>query len=121
MPYLLEHIPAGMSKKQGIHFRQILNSGKKHIAMTAHNNLTSSKQWHTEWEKEDYLYRSDMILGRFEKFDYGREKNLEFYGSEIPPEYDLKNVTAPVALYYGKNDLLVDTRVRYILLKLWKI
>lgn len=61
-----------------------------------------------------------MILGRFEKFDYGPEKNMVVYGSEIPPEYDLKKVTAPVALYYGKNDLLVDTRVSYILGKLRK-
>ena len=30
-----------------------------------------------------------MESGIFSKYDYGKEKNLEIYGSELPPAYDL--------------------------------
>lgn len=44
--------------------------------------------------------------GRFQKFDYGCEENLIHYKQETPPEYNLKNVKVPVAVYYGKTDSL---------------
>lgn len=33
------------------------------------------------------------------------------YNSKIPTEYNLKNVTIPVALFYGEADLLVSKEV----------
>jgi len=40
-------------------------------------------------------------------YDYGtKAKNQEVYGQDLPPDYDLSKVTAPVALYWGPNDLL---------------
>ncbi|ODM99328.1 Gastric triacylglycerol lipase [Orchesella cincta] len=47
-----------------------------------------------------------MKSGKFRQFDYGKRKNVQKYGSEQPPEYDLAKVTAKVALYYGENDWL---------------
>jgi hypothetical protein len=32
--------------------------------------------------------------------------NLAIYGRITPPEYDLRKVTAPVALHYSANDML---------------
>lgn len=47
---------------------------------------------------------------RFQKYDYGRLKNFLFYGQRRPPEYDLTKVTAPVAIFYGRNDWFCDLR-----------
>lgn len=44
--------------------------------------------------------------GRFQQFDFGREKNMETYGTETPPEYPIKNITLPIALLSAQNDWL---------------
>ncbi|KAI8434038.1 hypothetical protein MSG28_012188 [Choristoneura fumiferana] len=41
---------------------------------------------------------------RFAYYDYGLSKNLQRYGSSVPPSYDLGKVMARVALMVGKND-----------------
>lgn len=62
-----------------------------------------------------------MTSTRFHKFDYDVE-NLFKYGSLIAPSYNLNNVKAPVALWYGDNDWLssvIDVdRLAYSLPKL---
>lgn len=47
-----------------------------------------------------------MILnGDFSQFDYrDKAKNREVYGRDTPPPYNLTAITAPVHLYYSKND-----------------
>ncbi|XP_014243862.1 lipase 3-like [Cimex lectularius] len=52
-----------------------------------------------------HLYKSGFRL-----YDYGKLKNLEIYGSDKPPFYPLERVTAPIALYYGDNDTLMNGR-----------
>ncbi|CAI2370826.1 unnamed protein product [Moneuplotes crassus] len=50
--------------------------------------------------------------GEFIKFDYGKEKNLEVYGTETPPMYDLVGIQKskiPIAILSGKHDLLAAT------------
>lgn len=44
--------------------------------------------------------------GRFRNFDYGRIGNWMRYKSVSPPEYNLKNATIPVSVYYGQGDFL---------------
>jgi len=44
--------------------------------------------------------------GRFRQFDYGRAKNLQIYNASEPPDYNLANITMPVALFYAENDWL---------------
>jgi pimeloyl-ACP methyl ester carboxylesterase len=44
----------------------------------------------------------------FRKWDFGKKGNLEVYGVDPPPQYDLSKVTAPVAIYWGQNDWLVQ-------------
>uniref|UniRef100_A0A182XVP9 Lipase 3 n=1 Tax=Anopheles stephensi TaxID=30069 RepID=A0A182XVP9_ANOST len=49
------------------------------------------------------------LSGRFQQFDYGRkERNLAHYGREYPPSYNLTAVTAPIVMFYGLNDWMVD-------------
>ncbi|XP_044255174.1 lipase 3-like [Tribolium madens] len=45
--------------------------------------------------------------GGFSQYDFGKDKNNEIYGTDSPPAYDLSKISAPVAVYYGKNDQLV--------------
>ncbi|XP_077292787.1 lipase 3-like [Arctopsyche grandis] len=54
-------------------------------------------------------YAQEHISGKFRKYDHGSVANLIIYGSAEPPNYNLTEVTAPVALHYSDNDLLVDT------------
>lgn len=47
---------------------------------------------------------------RFQKFDYGRSKNIEIYGQETPPEYNVSRITAPVGLFWSENDWFADPK-----------
>lgn len=57
-------------------------------------------------------------LGKFHKFHYTDEaKNIEMYGSELPPEYDLSKITAKIHILYGTNDLITPPKVSVTALK----
>ncbi|XP_050085818.1 lipase 1-like [Anopheles aquasalis] len=43
---------------------------------------------------------------RFQHYNYGKVKNLVIYGKISPPEYNLTQITVPIMIYYGLNDLL---------------
>ncbi len=51
-------------------------------------------------------YGQQVRSGRFAKYDYGRDTNMQVYGQLDPPEYHVENVKVPVATYWGKNDWL---------------
>ncbi|XP_023943659.2 lipase 1-like [Bicyclus anynana] len=55
-------------------------------------------------------YGQSMQSDKFQKFDYGREMNLEMYGAERPPSYNLSAVTVPFVALYGRNDHLADSK-----------
>lgn len=43
--------------------------------------------------------------GEFNQFDYDSVKmNRKIYGGDTPPPYDLSKITAPVNIYYSKDD-----------------
>ncbi|XP_029159665.1 gastric triacylglycerol lipase-like isoform X1 [Nylanderia fulva] len=50
----------------------------------------------------------EIESGKFREYDYGREENLLMYNSVEPPEYDIANIRIPMALFYSKNDWMVD-------------
>ena len=45
---------------------------------------------------------------KFRRYDFGKKKNIEIYGQEEPPEYNISMITAPVATYWSDNDWLGD-------------
>ena len=49
--------------------------------------------------------------GDFRRYDFGTEGNLEKYGQERPPHYNVSRVTIPVAIYYSSNDWAVNIKV----------
>lgn len=51
------------------------------------------------------------FLGYFQRYDYGSELNMKHYGSAIPPNFTISDITAPIALYYSENDFLVPIEV----------
>ncbi|KAG5667108.1 hypothetical protein PVAND_015107 [Polypedilum vanderplanki] len=51
------------------------------------------------------LYES----GKFQKFDY-KTRNILKYGSNEPPEFELKNIKVSTYLYHAEMDALVDTK-----------
>lgn len=46
--------------------------------------------------------------GRFQFFDYGSEENSERYGTEVPPEFPLNQITSPLALFQGIKTFKVN-------------
>jgi pimeloyl-ACP methyl ester carboxylesterase len=43
-----------------------------------------------------------------QKFDYGTSGNMQAYGQPTPPRYDLSQIRAPIAAYFGTYDELAD-------------
>jgi len=56
-------------------------------------------------------YAQMIQSGKFRQYDYGRAKNILIYNSMEPPEYNLTNITIPIALFYGPGDLLDNIMV----------
>jgi len=52
-------------------------------------------------------FSQNLIHKRFNRFDYGTEENLNKYGSETPPEFNLNTLLVPTRIWYGKHDYLV--------------
>ncbi|XP_035711894.1 lipase 3 [Folsomia candida] len=46
--------------------------------------------------------------GIYCQYDYGHRENMMRYGSSVPPRYNVKNTTVPVALLWGPNDAVVN-------------
>ncbi|XP_058794567.1 lipase 3-like isoform X2 [Phymastichus coffea] len=52
-------------------------------------------------------FSQNMQTGQFQMYDGGYINNFMVYGSQRPPLYNLSNIVAPVALFYGKGDNIV--------------
>ncbi|XP_034250955.1 lipase 3-like isoform X2 [Thrips palmi] len=46
--------------------------------------------------------------GEFRKYDFGRARNVELYGSPDPPSYNLKAITSPTLIFCGLADVTVS-------------
>lgn len=57
-------------------------------------------------------YSKNQRLGKFCQFDYGEDKNKKVYGATTPPDYDVSQITIPIALHVGQNDMMVPVEVR---------
>jgi len=53
-------------------------------------------------------YAQLYVSHNFEAYDFGAEENLIQYGQTTPPEYDLSQILAPVAIFKGDADVLVN-------------
>lgn len=51
------------------------------------------------------------ISGEFCRYDLKPLQNMKTYGTRYPPSYNLKKISAPIAIYYAINDILVAAKV----------
>ncbi|XP_014208893.1 lipase 3-like [Copidosoma floridanum] len=51
-------------------------------------------------------YSQNLNTGDFKMYDYGAKENFLRYKQRDAPSYNLSNVVAPVALFYGKGDAI---------------
>ncbi|XP_071571688.1 lysosomal acid lipase/cholesteryl ester hydrolase [Temnothorax nylanderi] len=54
-------------------------------------------------------FGQEIESGKFRQYDYGSEKNLLIYNATEPPDYNLANITVPIALFYADNDWLANS------------
>ncbi|XP_063366260.1 lipase 3-like [Cydia amplana] len=47
---------------------------------------------------------------KFSKFDFGRLKNLQLYGTSTPPKYNIGASKSPAVIFHGDGDHAVDTK-----------
>ncbi|XP_052820111.1 gastric triacylglycerol lipase-like [Mya arenaria] len=55
-------------------------------------------------------YAQSVRSGKFQKFDYGSQENMQKYNQPTPPQYVPGNIRVPVALYSGTDDWLAVPR-----------
>ena len=53
-------------------------------------------------------YSQEVPSGHFRQFDHGLVDNYRKYGRMTPPDYNLDNVQAKVALHYASDDWLAS-------------
>jgi hypothetical protein len=66
-------------------------------------------------KRENHKNESQMFaifVDHFCEYDYGRERNLEAYGTIAPPDYDLTKTTCPIYIHYSLNDWINHPTVR---------
>ncbi|KAI1298180.1 Lipase 1 [Halotydeus destructor] len=88
----------------GYNWNTFFRTPRIHIACAHNNPVASPKQ---------VVHSSQYILQEkpFSKFDYGKEKNLEKYGSEEPPLYDVGKITNKhLCFMYSSNDWALDLK-----------
>lgn len=62
-----------------------------------------------------HVFITIILIGNFRQYDYGTIQNKRKYGQFTPPDYDMANITAPVALFYSEGDLFASVTVSIIL------
>jgi lysosomal acid lipase/cholesteryl ester hydrolase len=62
----------------------------------------------------NYFHYGQLIVHEaqvFQRFDYENEQeNMDHYGQIYPPDYDLKSIDFPIALFGGDVDPLADSQ-----------
>ncbi|XP_034240362.1 lipase 1-like isoform X2 [Thrips palmi] len=58
--------------------------------------------------KQMVHYIQSSYSGNFSLFDYGKDRNQELYGQDIPPLYNLTNIRTPTYFVYGSADATVN-------------
>ncbi|XP_068629049.1 lipase 3-like [Battus philenor] len=51
-----------------------------------------------------------ILSKRFQRYDEGRIGNMQRYGTEKPPTYEVSNIVSPVLLICGQNDWVSSLR-----------
>ncbi|KAI5645180.1 alpha/beta hydrolase fold domain-containing protein [Phthorimaea operculella] len=55
--------------------------------------------------------------GKFRRFDYGSDKNVDVYGTKSPPDYPVGKINTPVAIVYSRANDWVSVYEDVLILK----
>ena len=58
-------------------------------------------------------YAQEINSKTFTHYDYGDEGNLVHYNDTVPPLFDMRAVTVPIASYWSDNDWLAHPTVSF--------
>lgn len=65
--------------------------------------------------KQLFHYGQLIRSHRFCQYDHGTQRNLEIYNRTTPPDYNLHNCTARVAIIYADHDTITPAKdVRHL-------
>eukprot|EP00095_Tigriopus_kingsejongensis_P005003 maker-scaffold139_size317827-snap-gene-0.14 protein:Tk05003 transcript:maker-scaffold139_size317827-snap-gene-0.14-mRNA-1 annotation:"lipase 3" len=53
-------------------------------------------------------YAQEVNSGGFHAYDHGKKDNMNIYGTEQPPPYQLELMNVPISLYWSQNDWLAQ-------------
>lgn len=53
-------------------------------------------------------YFQMVLTKEFKKYDHGTPGNMNRYGSDDPPFYDISEIDTPVVMLYGSEDTIID-------------
>jgi len=87
-------------------------------------NINGSRlDYYLNWEPADTSvhnlihWSQGVRVSDFEMFNWGdAKKNMQHYNQSTPPAYPIKNITLPVAFFYGGQDWLADPQDCAVLL-----
>lgn len=57
-----------------------------------------------------FHYGQIIKSNHFRQYDYGAIRNYIKYRRFSPPDYNLKNIRTPIAVYYSENDWMVSPK-----------
>lgn len=67
-------------------------------------------------------YAQILASGQYRRYNFEQNENINVYGSLLPPEYLLENITTPVILFYSNNDWISNnTDIEMMIEKLPKV
>lgn len=66
------------------------------------------------WKTASHLFQLMNAKTKFQQYDYGKIKNIQFYGKEEPPIYPIHKAGVPVVLVYSNPDLLTTRLVSVV-------
>ncbi|CAL8068154.1 unnamed protein product [Orchesella dallaii] len=72
-------------------------------------NMVAKSQDNTGWKQLVHFGQNLLACG-FNKYDFGRKRNLELYGMENPPQYELGRLKVPTYIFYGEADNFITPR-----------
>ena len=102
LPVIMGHTPAGASSKQFLHYAQNCVMSKFVFVDIRFSNTIIYYS---------IIFISFCLENHFREWDYVFN-NYKRYNRMTPPDYPLKNVNAPVALFYSNNDWMSAISVR---------
>lgn len=103
---IINHIPAGASYRQFIHYAQISAASKWQFYFIVRLS---------QLNHDKFFYNFiDFCAERFQHYHYGSAAmNMKMYGTPEPPPYDLSNVRANIHIMHGTNDWLTPSIVSW--------